>query len=71
MCRHEGVLYLRAAQGHSGKLEPYLNWALVMEVLEPGGEHWIDLAVHGSKHGSLKSILKEGMLTAYSKGETA
>eukprot|EP00969_Alexandrium_andersonii_P248861 10998047-Alexandrium_andersonii.AAC.1 len=31
MCRHEDMLYVRAAQGHSGKLEPYLKWALVME----------------------------------------
>eukprot|EP00969_Alexandrium_andersonii_P018566 811317-Alexandrium_andersonii.AAC.1 len=65
------MLYIRTAQGHSAKLQPYLNWELVLQLMVPGDREWVDEAVHGSKQQFLESILKEGMSTSYSHGPTA
>eukprot|EP00969_Alexandrium_andersonii_P172569 7628688-Alexandrium_andersonii.AAC.1 len=68
MCEHQGELYLRAAQGHSVVAGQYLNWDLVLNVLSPGSEEWIDAGVHGTNVPALVSMLREGMFAAFSKG---
>eukprot|EP00969_Alexandrium_andersonii_P169210 7480473-Alexandrium_andersonii.AAC.1 len=44
LCRHEGMLYIRTAQGHSKRLQPHRNWNLVLRLIEPRDNDWVDEA---------------------------
>ena len=57
----DGQQYLRSIQGHSRKLGERLDMDEIMQHVQPGDEHWIDVGLHGAFFANASSIAVQGL----------